>query len=586
MLKKIVFPLLAILISFAYIYTAGGVAILDDGDALYAHAAKQMLQSGDWTTPYADGVRFLDKPPVMYWLMALSFQAFGPNEFAARFPSALAVLGIGILIFLMGKKAGGEATGFIAGIAATFCVGVFLFTRMVFPDILFVFIMTFALFCFLEWHADERNPIAPAMLFYAALAAAVLTKGLIGLVFPCAIVGLFLLWHGQVRRLRHFHLGAGIPVFIGLAAPWHVLAARHNPGFLWYYFINEQALRFMGRRQPADYETIPLPIFWILILVWFFPWSAFLPAIKHALPLDGSDARSRSVVRLSAIWAAVIFVFFSLSSRIEHYSLPLLPPLALLIGCAISPDRIGNLKQESMRQRWANRGFLLLGSIGILLGAALAAIGTGWAFGYFHSGPGGTMDLTHLRAYKYYFAPLFDFPPSLLVQLRTPLLQTLAGLSIGFILAWQLNRRGRRIGAALSVAGAMMVFFLAAYQSLGVCQEILSSRQFGKKLMEVHLPGDSAITIGDFETANSINFYSPTPLYVYDGSAALLNWGLHYPDAPARILTREGLDVRWNSSNRTFILAPEARISSLKLDRPYTVMKSAGRALICNQPIQ
>jgi 4-amino-4-deoxy-L-arabinose transferase-like glycosyltransferase len=586
MLKKIAFPLLLILISFIYFYTASGIAILDDGDALYAHAANHMLQSGDWTTPYANGVRFLDKPPIMYWLMALSFQAFGPNEFAARFPSALAVLGIGILIFLMGKKAGGEATGFIAGIAATFCVGVFLFTRMVFPDILFAFILTLALFCFLEWHADERNPILPAMLFYAALAAAVLTKGLIGLVFPCAIIVLFLLWHGQISRIRHFHIWAGVPVFIGLAAPWHVLAARNNPGFLWYYFINEQALRFIGRRQPADYETIPLPIFWILILVWLFPWSAFLPAIKQVLSLDGKDERSRSVVRLCAIWVAVIFVFFSFSSRIEHYSLPLLPPLALLIGLAISPDRIGVLLNEEKRQRWASRGFLLLGALGLLLGAVLVAIVTAWTLGYFHAGPGGTMDLTHLRAYKYYFAPLFDFPPSLLFQLKTPFLQTLAALSLGFSLAWWLNRRGRRIAAVLSIAGAMMAFFISTHQSLGICQEILSSRQFGQKLMDVYMPGDSAITIGDFETANSINFYSPTPLYVYDGSAALLNWGLHYPDAPARILTREGLIARWNSGNRTFILAPEARLSALKLEHPYAVMKSAGRALICNRPVQ
>jgi hypothetical protein len=104
--------------------------------------------------------------------------------------------------------------------------------------------------------------------------------------------------------------------------------------------------------------------------------------------------------------------------------------------------------------------------------------------------------------------------------------------------------------------------------------------------MEAYRPGDSAITIGDYETANSINFYAPTPLYVYDGSADLLRWGLHYPDAPARILTRYALTVLWNSSNRTFVLAPEARLSALKLEHPYTVMNSAGRTLICNKPVK
>ncbi len=586
MLKKIAFPLLLILVSSIYFFTARDIAILDDGDALYAHAARQMLQSGDWVTPYADGVRFLDKPPMMYWSMAVAYKIFGQNEFAARFPSALAVLGISILIFLMGKKAVDESTGLIAGIAASFCLGTFLFTRMVFPDILLVFFLTLALFCFLIWYADEKNPLLPALFFYAALAASVLTKSLIGLVFPCAIIFIFLLWSGNIGRLRHFHMPAGIPVFLGLAAPWHIIAARKNPGFLWYFFINEQALRFIGRRQPADYESIPLLIFWALILVWLFPWSVFLPSIKPVIQGNGYDARSRAIVRLSASWAAVILIFFSVSSRIEHYSLPLLPPLALLTGMAISPLKTGDSLQEQIRQRWVSRGFLWLGILGALLGAALIAIGIAWILGFIKSGSDGSMDLTHLRAYKFYFAPLFDFPPHLLAQLKIPLIQTLAALSLGLPLAWQLNRRGRRIGAVLAISGAMIIFFFSAFQSLGVCQEILSSRQFGRKLLEVYRPGDCAITVGDFETANSINFYTPTPLYVYEGSAALLQWGLRYPDAPSRVLNWEQLDALWNGAYRTFVLTPEDRLTGMELSHCNIVMRSAGRVLICNKPVE
>jgi 4-amino-4-deoxy-L-arabinose transferase-like glycosyltransferase len=585
MLKKTAFPLLLILVASIYFYTAKDIAILDDGDALYAHVARQMLQSGDWVTPYADGVRFLDKPPMMYWLMAIAYNLFGPNEFAARFPSALAVLGISILVFFLGKKAGGESTGFIAGIVAAFCIGTFLFTRMVFPDILFVLALTSSLFCFLKWHSNEKNPLLPAMLFYVSLAAAVLTKGMIGLAFPCAIVGLFLLWSGSLGRLRHFHAAAGIPLFLGLSLPWHIMAARNNPGFLWYFFVNEQALRFLGRRQPADYESISLPIFWILILVWLFPWSVFLPAIKQVLGTNGFEEGSRDVVRLSAIWSAVILVFFSFSSRIEHYSLPMLPPLALLIAISISPLRMGESRREEKRQHWTARGFLWLGITGIFLGAAFIAITAAGSFGFFSERPGGGMDLTHLRAYKYYFAPLFDFPPHLLAQLKLPLLETLAALSIGLIVAWRLNRRGRRIGAVLSIAGAMIVFFIATFQSLVVCQEILSSQQFGRKLREVYAQGDRVITVGDFETANSINFYAPTPLYVYDGSAALLQWGMSYPDAPVRILSGEALKSLWKSSHRTFILTPEDRLAGLGLDHIYFVLRSAGRVLVCNEPL-
>ncbi len=581
--KRIALPLLLVLVASVYFYTARDVAILDDGDALYAHVAQNMLQSGDWTTPVANGARFLDKPPMMYWLMALSYKIFGVDEFAARFPSALAVLGISILVFLLGKKAAGESAGFIAGGAMAFCIGTFLFTRMVFPDILFVFVLTAALYFFLRWHSDKTNPVLPAMLFHACLAAAVLTKGLIGLVFPCAVAALFLLWSKSFRRLRHFHIGAGLPLFLGLALPWHILAARSNPGFLWYFFINEQALRFLGRRQPVDYESISLPIFWALILIWLFPWSVFLPAARQVLGTKEEPARD--TVRLCAIWSAVILVFFSFSSRIEHYSLPMLPPLAILIAVAISPVGIGETRRERKRQIWTARGFLWLGVIGIILGAALVAISAAWLSGFFHEGADGAMDLTHLRAYKYYFAPLFDFPPHLLARLRLPLLETLAALSIGLIAAWRLNRRGRRIAAVLAVWLAMTVFSLATFQSFSVCQEILSSRQFGKKLMEIYAPGDLVVTVGDYETANSINFYAPTPLYVYQGSAALLEWGLKYPDAPSRVLDERSLQKLWSGDSRAFILSPENRLAKLELGSSHAVLRSSGRILICNKPV-
>ncbi|PYV14108.1 MAG: glycosyl transferase, partial [Acidobacteria bacterium] len=154
MLRRFSLPVLLLLISSVYLYTASRGAMLDDGDALYACVAQQMLERNDWVTPYANGVRFLDKPPLMYWLMALSYAVLGTNEFAARLPSVLAVLGTGCLLYFVGRKAGGHASGFIAGVAIAFCVGTFLFTRMVFPDILFVFFLTLALWAFLEWHSD------------------------------------------------------------------------------------------------------------------------------------------------------------------------------------------------------------------------------------------------------------------------------------------------------------------------------------------------------------------------------------------------------------------------------------------------
>ena len=131
----------------------------------------------------------------------------------------------------------------------------------------------------------------------------------------------------------------------------------------------------------------------------------------------------------------------------------------------------------------------------------------------------------------------------------------------------------------------MVSFSFFTFQSFGVCEEILSSKQFGQKLNQLYRPGDYAIVIGDYETANSLNFYVPAPLEVYGGTAAVLQWGLRYPDAPRRILTRAKLNEMWDGPQRVFILAANDQTGSLQLGHQTIVMRSGGRTLLCNQPV-
>jgi 4-amino-4-deoxy-L-arabinose transferase-like glycosyltransferase len=583
MSRRFFLLLLIALVAAVYFYTATSRAILDDGDALYSHIGQQMAKSGDWVTPYANGVRFLDKPPMMYWLMAFADRVCGFNEFAARFPSALAVLGTGILLFFLGGRAAGNSAGLIAGAAYAFSVGTFLFTRMVFPDVLFVFFLTLSLYAFLLWYLDERNPLSQAFLFYAATAAAVLSKGLMGLVFPGAIIILFLIWERNLQRLWHFHIWKGSLLFLAVALPWHILAAHRNPGFLWYFFLNEQVYRFLGRRQPFDYESISLPIFWALVLVWLFPWSAFFPSIRHAMRrFDEQSARVRSTVRLCASWVAVLLVFFSFSSRIEHYSMPIFPPLALLVGLALSPESPFGPAADLRRQRSVARGFAFLGGLGWILALLLIAAGV-WFGGWFSGQSLSHAAAARLHAYKYYFAPLFDMPPEVINGLKIPFLGTCAALAAGLIGAWWLNRRNLRMPAVIALSLMMAAFCLFAFQSLGICEGILSSKQFGQKLNQIYRPGDSAVVLSDYETGNSLNFYSPLTLYVHGGTAVLLQWGLRYPDAPKLMLSREKLDEKWDGPQRTFLLGPEDKVKILGLKPAYLIMRSAGRVLLCNQ---
>jgi 4-amino-4-deoxy-L-arabinose transferase-like glycosyltransferase len=583
MSKRISLLLLILLISSLYLYTAAGRAILDDGDALYAHIAQQMAKSDEWVTPYANGVRFLDKPPMMYWLMGLSYRVFGFNEFAASLPSALAVLGTALLLFLLGQRAGGHSAGLIAGLAFALSAGTFLFTRMVFPDALFVFLLTLAIFAFLRWYSEERSPLIPALLFYASLAGAVLSKGLIGLLFPLLIIALFLIWARDLRSLIRFHFWKGWILFIALALPWHWLAARRNPGFLWYYFVNEHLLRFLGKRQPVDYASISLPVFWGLVLLWLFPWSAFFPALRHlAGKFDWRQAKARPAVWISASWILVMLVFFSVSSRIEHYSMPIFPPLALLVGLALAPEALPGLTADTRRQNSIGRSFGFLAALGAILTVPVIIL-IAWTSGWFSGVLMRHSAEAHLHAYKFYFAPLFNMPEDVLKRLLVPACGTCLVLAGGLLCAWWMNRRGRRMSAVVMLSSMMVAFCLFAFQSLAICEGMISCRQFGQKLNQLYRPGDRAIIFGDFETANSLNFYSPMKLEVYEGTAALLQWGLRYPDAPACILSPEMFQKRWSAPQRRFLLAPDDRLESLKLDHAFVLMHFGGRTLLCNQ---
>ena len=170
-----------------YLYTAGGRAILDGDEARYVHVARQMAERGDWVTPYANGLRYFNKPPLLYWLEGASFQLFGMTEFAARLPVVLGLLGTTWLVQRLATLAAGGFAGFAAGLSFAFCIGTFLFTREVMHDVLVVFFLTLAMYCLVLWYRDRGEGAWPVIGFGASLAGAVLSKGLIGIAFPVGI---------------------------------------------------------------------------------------------------------------------------------------------------------------------------------------------------------------------------------------------------------------------------------------------------------------------------------------------------------------------------------------------------------------
>ena len=312
--------------------------LLDDADGTHASAARHMALTGDLVTLRVDGIRYLEKPPLPYWLVAVSFRIFGFNTFAAHLPQAIGVLLLTLLGYRWAERAFNARTAFYTGLATLTSVGVFLFTRYFIPEVLLSLFLCTALYCLLRTlegrvttspgaplmqshrtsghsrdsmnHSSAHNPksvistgggalaaaaeksasrllppTAHAYIMWTALALAVLTKGLVALVFFFGTAIAYLILTGEYKQWRNLKPFTGAILFLLIAAPWHILAGLRNTGgmeghgFFWFYFVNEHFLRFLGRRYPMDYNKLPSYLFWSLHLVWLFPWSLFCGAL-------------------------------------------------------------------------------------------------------------------------------------------------------------------------------------------------------------------------------------------------------------------------------------------------------------------
>ena len=253
--------------------------LLDDADATHASAARHMALTGDLVTLRVDGIRYLEKAPLPYWLVALSFRIFGFNTFAAHLPQAVGVLLLALLGFHWAARAFNARTALYAGLATLTSAGIFLFTRYFIPEVLLSLFLAIALYCLLR--SLEDSPATHAYLMWTSLALAVLTKGLVALVFFFGTAIVYLALTGDYKRWRQLKPFTGTLLLLAIAAPWHILAGIRNTGgmnghgFFWFYFINEHFLRFLGKRYPKDYNKLPTYLYWTLHLVWLFPWSLF-----------------------------------------------------------------------------------------------------------------------------------------------------------------------------------------------------------------------------------------------------------------------------------------------------------------------
>lgn len=323
---------LLLLSGFLIFYGLGDRPLWDDDEGLHASVAREMVEGGDWITPRFNGSTFYDKPILFFWMNALSFMAFGVNEFTARLPAALLGVGGVVITYLFGRTLFGKGVGLVGGMILTTSLGYVVLSRTIVHDISLAFFISLSLLFFYWGYQGGRHQRWWYRLFYASAGMAVLSKGPIGLLLPTLVIGLFLLSQGELKRLKEMEWRWGAMVFSLIALPWYVMVSLRDGDFASYYFLHKNLGYFFSSKvehHEPFYFYIPM------LLMPFFPWSCFLPsALIRSFPRGLRAVRGEKKEDLFLfIWFSAIFVFFSLaSSKMATYLLPLYPPAALLVG--------------------------------------------------------------------------------------------------------------------------------------------------------------------------------------------------------------------------------------------------------------
>jgi 4-amino-4-deoxy-L-arabinose transferase-like glycosyltransferase len=568
-------------------------ALLDDADTVHAEAAREMVQRHDWVTLYANGVRYLEKAPLMYWSVATSYALFGVSEWSTRFPLMLGVLGMILATYGLGRWAFGAEGGFDAGLVMATALGPYLFTRFLIPDVLVGLWLTLTGWLFLISLEQDKPSRGVCWGMAAACALNVLTKGLIGLVFPVGAIGLYLLLTGNLKHLLKLRLFSSMLVFFAIAAPWHLLAERANPaqgqvrGFLWFYFVNEHFLRFLNKRVPRDYDTVPLLLFWALLIIWLVPWSVFVPQGLMEVPRRWREIRSRMSRRQRAnlfflLWALVIVGFFSFSTRQEYYTIPSIPAMALLIGGWLARERSSPSDSPERRAGLLSSHVLLV--IGVII--AVAGFALLW---YSRVPPPGT-DLADMlrknpQQYSLSFGHFLDLTPQAMGMFRAPLFAFSFAFLLGTLANWILRRRSRA-GAGNAALAVMMVFVLAAVHSAFVIfSPILSSKDLALAIRKQYQPGDVIVVIGKYENASALNFYTEVPLRSLRPPAGNMWYGSKFPDAPRVFEDASSFQALWEGPHRVFLWAEEEHPGDLRGLTYYQLARGGGKIIFTNRPI-
>lgn len=520
----------------------GGYAILDNNEGLYAEIPREMLASQDWRAwviPHLNGLPYMEKPPLLYWLTALSFAAFGVSEWSARLVPALSSLACVTLLLWFGRTLARPQAGRLAAIVFVSGIGVTAMSRVLMFDMLLTALLTAALMHACLYFICQRA--AHLRWSYAFLALALLAKGLVALIlFGLVLVSWRIIvsrtpaaiWRDIVKCLEPWALA----VFLAIAVPWHIAASMVEPVFAWFYFINEHVLRFLGRREPHDYYGGAWWYYLPRMLLYLFPWSLLLVGVfsrkRQTLEPDIPGLRS-------LLWLAWLMplLFFSISSaKANYYLVAVMPFAAFHLALAIE-DRRG------------------LSAPGRCVPGLLAAL---LAFGLM----GAARNMEARQGLLILGMPQEQFVMNMLTGIAV------LGLLCATV-AWRLPRIGVQVYLALPlwIAGSLMAVLLAL-------EPWVSTRQTAQYL-QTRLPTHSVYLYREFEKQSSLPFYLKQPVGVVDSVSNDLFWGnkLRRND----IVVSGSEFAKRAETQRSAIVVPEAARKDFEANQHFRRFKSEKR---------
>jgi 4-amino-4-deoxy-L-arabinose transferase-like glycosyltransferase len=550
---RLALAVLAVLIFFGGL---GSYPLLEPDEGRYAEIPREMLARGDFVTPHLNGILYFEKPPLYYWLNAAALSLPGRPELLCRIFGALfGLAGLG-LAWKLGRSIGdrpgdslgdhpgdrrggrGPRVALISAVVLGSSPLWIALSRANIIDMTLTFFLSATLTCFWLAQEKERGEAGERALWYglfACSALATLTKGLIGFVIPGAVIFFYLLLTRRWRLLLRVPWIGGTALFLGVALPWHVLAARRNPDFLQFYFIHEHFQRYA---TPEADRQQPFWFFAAILALGLLPWSGVLPAAARLFGRRREQPPARLRERLEerhglvflACWAGFVFLFFSASqSKLVPYILPAFPPLAVLIALGLDAA-----DDDERVRSWIRTGGVVGALLLTVLAAALVAMSLGWVPQI------STVPIPNLLAFA---------------------LPTLAACLLSIWL-WRLGRF--RSLAALAVAPALLVICLV---TLGPRAAVRLSAEPIASFLNARLrPGDEVYVYRCYPQTLPVYLRREVGVVGYLGELTFGIGHLSAEERARRFPEAEQFKPTWSSGKTVYMVLESKRLPRLVRD--------------------